>query len=43
MTGETPACGGKRTGLSSDKVVSMLNSMVKEMQGSSKQKKFSGY
>ena len=30
------ACGGKQTGVSSDQVVSMLNSMVKEMQGSSK-------
>lgn len=36
MTGEKLACGGKRTGVSSDKVVSMLNSMVKEMQGGSK-------
>ena len=33
---ESVACGGKRTGVGSDKVVSLLNSAVKEMQGSSK-------
>ena len=36
MAGEQLACGGKRAGVSSGKVVGMLNSMVKKMQGSSK-------
>jgi hypothetical protein len=35
-TGGKLACGGKQTGVSSDEVVSILNSTVKEMQGNSK-------
>ena len=36
MASENMECGGKRTEVGSDKVVSLLNSVVKEMQGSSK-------